>query len=103
MRIIYFSPHPTHDIVSEVGYSTHQRETIKAFRTLGHEVMPVILGGTTPSEKKQFDTESGGHRLKELVKKWLPTFAYNALKDLGIRRFDKLAAAHDIPLLTLPS
>ncbi len=93
MRIIYFSPHPTHDIVSEVGYSTHQRETIKAFRALGHEVLPVILGGTTPSEKKQFDTQSQSHRIKELVKSLLPKILYNALKDLGIRRFDNLAAA----------
>ena len=46
MRIIYYSPHPTHDIVSEVGYATHQREVILALRNLGYEVFPVIMGGT---------------------------------------------------------
>jgi glycosyltransferase involved in cell wall biosynthesis len=92
VRIIYFSPHPTHDIVSEVGYSTHQRETIKAFRNLGHEVLPVILGGTTTDEKKHFSSNHSRHKLKEVIKKLLPDYIFNLLKDLKIRRFDKLAA-----------
>ena len=49
MRIIYYSPHPTHDIVSEVGYATHQREVILALKALGHDVLPVIMGGTDAS------------------------------------------------------
>lgn len=93
MRIIYFSPHPTHDIVSEVGYSTHQRETIKAFRNLGHEVLPVVMGGTLPEEKKQFAQAGSRQSMKELLKKSLPERIYNALKDAGIRRFDRAAAA----------
>ena len=93
VRIIYFSPHPTHDIVSEVGYSTHQRETIKAFKNLGHEVLPVVMGGTIPEQKKQFTQEGPRRSLKELLKKRLPAVFYNALKDAGIRRFDRQAAA----------
>ena len=92
MRILYFSPHPTHDIASEVGYSTHQRETINAFRTLGHEVLPVIMGGTTKEEKKVFQQQGLKFRLKEAMKKAMPEVFYNGLKDYGIRRFDQLAA-----------
>jgi glycosyltransferase involved in cell wall biosynthesis len=92
VRILYFSPHPTHDIASEVGYSTHQRETIHAFRTLGHEVLPVIMGGTTVQEKKVFQQQGLKFRIKEAMKKALPDVFYNGLKDYGIRRFDQLAA-----------
>lgn len=92
MRILYFSPHPTHDIASEVGYSTHQRETILAFRTLGHEVLPVIMGGTTKEEKKVFQQQGLKFRIKEAMKKAMPDVFYNGLKDYGIRRFDQLAA-----------
>ena len=49
-RIIYYSSHPTHDIVSTVGYSVHQRETINSLRNLNHEVFPLIMGGV--DEKK---------------------------------------------------
>ncbi len=92
MRILYFSPHPTHDIASEVGYSTHQRETILAFRVLGHEVLPVIMGGTTKEEKKVFQQQGLKFRIKEAMKKAMPDVFYNGLKDYGIRRFDQLAA-----------
>ncbi len=92
VRILFYSPHPTHDIVSEVGYSTHQRETIHAFRELGHEVLPLIMGGTTPSEKKVFVQQGLKFRLKELFKKVCPPFLFNGLKDYGIRRFDRMAA-----------
>ncbi|MFY7848747.1 MAG: glycosyltransferase family 4 protein [Bacteroidia bacterium] len=92
MRILYFSPHPTHDIASEVGYSTHQRETILAFRVLGHEVLPVIMGGTTKEEKKVFQQQGLKFRIKEAIKKAMPEVFYNGLKDYGIRRFDQLAA-----------
>jgi glycosyltransferase involved in cell wall biosynthesis len=92
VRILYFSPHPTHDIASEVGYSTHQRETILAFLTLGHEVLPVIMGGTTKEEKKVFQQQGLKFRIKEAMKKAMPDVFYNGLKDYGIRRFDQLAA-----------
>lgn len=92
LRIIYYSPHPTHDIVSEVGYSTHQRESIQAFRQLGHEVLPVVLGGTEPAAvnthisglSRQAGSLSG---LKRLIPLWL----WNALKDLRLLKHDKKA------------
>ena len=92
LRIIYYSPHPTHDIVSEVGYSTHQRESILALRQLGHEVLPVVLGGTEPAAvnthisglSRQAGSLSG---LKRLMPLWL----WNALKDLRLLKHDKKA------------
>lgn len=78
--------------MSEVGYSTHQRETIGAFRELGHEVLPVILGGTEAKVVQQYHSditrESG---LKSLVRKIMPLFVVNALKDYLLIRHDKKA------------
>lgn len=91
--IIYYSPHPTHDIVSEVGYSTHQRETIAAFGNLGHTVVPVILGGTEKKKVQQFHSQiKKKNRIKELFKKIVPGFFWNTLKDIQILRHDKIAA-----------
>ena len=92
LRIIYYSPHPTHDIVSEVGYSTHQRESIAAFRLLGHEVLPVVLGGTEPTAVKThidgLSQKAGG---LSGLKKWLPLWLWNALKDLRLIQHDRRA------------
>ena len=92
LRIIYYSPHPTHDIVSEVGYSTHQRESIAAFRRLGHEVLPVVLGGTEPTAVKThiegLSQKAGG---LSGLKKWLPLWLWNALKDLRLIQHDRRA------------
>lgn len=89
LRIIYYSPHPTHDIVSEVGYSTHQRETIHAMRNLGHDVLPVVMGGTEKDRVNDFHTAlkdksqgSGG------LKKWIPLAVWNALKDIKLLKHD---------------
>jgi glycosyltransferase involved in cell wall biosynthesis len=94
LKIIYYSPHPTHDIVSEVGYSTHQRETIHAMRALGHTVFPVILGGTEKGEvdiyHKRITTPGSG---KQALVKLLPKFLLNTLKDLLVIRHDRKAAA----------
>ncbi|MFM7764348.1 MAG: hypothetical protein ACKO6I_01705, partial [Sphingomonadales bacterium] len=89
LRIIYYSPHPTHDIVSEVGYSTHQRESIQSFRQLGHEVLPVVLGGT---ETSAVNTHIAGLSEKagnlSGVKKLLPLWLWNALKDVELLKHD---------------
>lgn len=94
LKIIYYSPHPTHDIVSEVGYSTHQRETINSMRLLGHDVVPVILGGT---EKASVEAHIGQltqkSKLKKLLLKILPLPVINALKDYSLLQHDKRAAA----------
>jgi glycosyltransferase involved in cell wall biosynthesis len=92
LRIIYYSPHPTHDIVSEVGYSTHQRESIHAFRQLGHEVLPVVLGGTESSAVNAHISglsEKAGNISG--IKKLLPLWFWNALKDLKLLKHDRKA------------
>jgi glycosyltransferase involved in cell wall biosynthesis len=92
LRIIYYSPHPTHDIVSEVGYSTHQRESIHAFRQLGHEVYPVVLGGTESSAVNAHISglsEKAGNLSG--IKKLLPLWLWNALKDLKLLKHDRKA------------
>lgn len=82
MRIIYYSPHPTHDIVSDVGYSTHQREMIGALRAEGHEVLPVILGGTNADEFKERATQisSSASRFKAL-KGIIPPYLWRSAKE----------------------
>ena len=82
MRIVYYSPHPTHDIVSDVGYSTHQREMIHALRNLGHEVIPVIIGGTDKHEFDQRATEvvNKAERFR-FVKKFIPPYLWRSVKE----------------------
>ncbi len=91
-RILYYSPHPTHDIVSTVGYSVHQRETINAFRKLGHEVFPVIMGGVDEN-KVSLNTETLYKKAgkKSLIKRLLPLFIWNALKDIQLLMHDRRA------------
>lgn len=92
MKIIYYSPHPTHDIVSEVGYSTHQRETINAMRALGHEVHLVIMGGTEKSAVDNYHTEiTKESGLKKRIKKLIPSFIKNTIKDYLLIKHDTSA------------
>lgn len=92
LRIIYYSPHPTHDIVSEVGYSTHQRETIQAFRNLGHEVHTVVMGGTDANSVLQHhDQLQTTSTAASGIERWIPLFIWNALKDIRLLRHDQRA------------
>ncbi len=89
MRIIYYSPHPTHDIVSEVGYATHQREVILALRSLGHEVFPVIMGGTEVANLNAFATDS--YKIpfyKKIIKRLVPRFLWTSLNNYKLIRHD---------------
>lgn len=80
--------------MSETGYSTHQRETIAAMRRLGHEVMPVILGGTDASSVQEYHAEITEVSWKKKVfKSLIPLPLQNALKDLRLIRHDAKAAA----------
>lgn len=91
MRILYFSPHPTHDIVSNVGYSTHQREMIKALRGLGHKVEPVIIGGTTLEEMSTVAAKPSA--IRQLVKSFMPPVMWRTLKDWKLLRHNHRVAA----------
>lgn len=92
LRVLFYSPHPTHDIVTEVGYATHQRETIEALRVLGAEVMPVVMGGTTldevPFTQGKAVSPSGW---KKWLKKLIPRFVWVSVKDFMLLKHDKKA------------
>lgn len=92
MKIIYYSPHPTHDIISEVGYATHQRETIKALRSLGHEVITLIMGGDTAGEHLEIYREkTTTSPLKSILKKFIPRFIWTSLNNYKLILHDRHA------------
>ena len=92
MRIIYYSPHPTHDIVSEVGYATHQREVILALKALGHDVLPVIMGGTDASTLSPLAKGSyQPSKIKALLKKIVPSVLWTSFNNYKLRIHDKRA------------
>ncbi len=92
MRIIYYSPHPTHDIVSEVGYSTHQREVINALRMLGHEVMTVIMGGENALDHQLIREEKiNPSPLKLALKRIIPRFIWTSLNNYKLILHDRTA------------
>lgn len=93
MKIIYYSPHPTHDIVSEVGYATHQREVINALKALGHQVLPVIMGGTEAANLNPLAKD--GYKppvWKSLIKKCIPRFLWTSFNNYKLLQHDKRAA-----------
>lgn len=78
MKIVYYSSHPHLSLESPAGYGTHMREMISAFRSAGHTVFPVVMGGmgTTP------DLANGaGGRTKSVAKTLVPAFAWESMKD----------------------
>ncbi len=93
MRLIFYSPHPTHDLVSEVGYSTHQRETINALKDLGVSVFPVVMGGVQMSEVQYTEGKAIDHKgLKYFIKKFVPRYVWVSIKDFFLIQHDKRAA-----------
>ena len=92
MKIIYYSPHPTHDIVSEVGYATHQSEVINALKELGNTVIPVIMGGTEKVNLSLAGVPTNNNSIKSKIKKLIPQFIWTSLKDYKLMLHDKKAA-----------
>lgn len=88
MRILYYSPHPNLNLTDPAGYGTHMREMIAAFRSLGHEVQPLIMGGTEPRPAQEAPSPS---LLKRIAKRLIPTRRWEALKDQRLMRFDQQA------------
>jgi glycosyltransferase involved in cell wall biosynthesis len=91
MKILYYSPHPYLNLTSKTGYGTHMREMINAFRVLGHNVLPIINGGTDDvgysSEKKSIEL------IKRIFKSIIPSFIWRSVKDYRLLQFDKRAEA----------
>lgn len=81
MKILYYSPHPHHDIVSDVGYSVHQVEMIKAFKLLGHDVQTLILGGTSQEELPDYIKSEGQGGIKGKIKRLIPKKVWNTVRD----------------------
>jgi glycosyltransferase involved in cell wall biosynthesis len=93
MRIIFYSPHPTHDIVSEVGYSTHQREIINALKQAGHEVITVIMGGDNPADHQRvYQRKTNASPIKRLLKSIVPKFIWTSLNNYKLILHDRKAA-----------
>lgn len=88
MRILYYSPHPNLNLSDPAGYGTHIREMIASFRELGHEVFPLIMGGTEPRDNQNAPQNS---TVKRIAKKLIPTRRWEALKDKRLMRFDQKA------------
>ncbi|EMI24757.1 glycosyltransferase family 4 protein [Rhodopirellula europaea] len=87
MRILYYSPHPTLNLSDPSGYGTHMRQMIGAFRKLGHEVFPMIAGGVEPAAPA---AQAVSDRTpKNLVKKIIPRYLWETLKDIRIKKFDR--------------
>ena len=88
MKILYYSPHPMLNTAHQAGYATHINEMIEAFQNLGHEVLPVIMGGTEIGGTQNGVSES---KIKKLAKKFIPVVLWETLKDIQLLRFDKFA------------
>lgn len=91
MRILYYSPHPNLNLSDPAGYGTHMREMIQAFRTAGHEVLPVIMGGTEP---KPSTLPARPSLLKRIAKRLIPRRHWETEKDKRLLDFDEQAYTH---------
>ena len=86
MNILYYSAHPDLNLNDPAGYGTHMREMISAFKKLGHEVNPLIIGGIEPREKID---KAGPSIIKKLMKTLVPTVIWETAKDHLIFKNDK--------------
>ncbi|WP_299821853.1 glycosyltransferase family 4 protein [uncultured Pontibacter sp.] len=90
MKILYYSSHPNLNLASPSGYGTHMREMIAAFRELGHEVKPVIMGGTSLINSDL--AIKGRSPLKHLIATCVPNYVWESAKDYRLGRFDNYAS-----------
>lgn len=88
MRILYYSPHPNLNLSDPAGYGTHMREMIQAFRAQGHEVLPVIMGGTEPKPSTLPEKPS---LFKRLAKRLISPVRWQTMKDQRLLDFDEEA------------
>ena len=89
MKILYYSSHPNLNLASPAGYGTHMREMIKAFTGLGHDVKPVIMGGTRLSSSSL--EIKPRNPLKRLISSAIPVYFWESAKDYRLNYFDKYA------------
>lgn len=86
MKILFFSPHPYLNLSDPSGYGTHMRETIYAFRKLGHDVKIVVMGGDQPKTVDSVDSR----KIKfAFFKSIIPSFIKESLNDLKLIQCNK--------------
>ncbi|MEM7037177.1 MAG: glycosyltransferase family 4 protein, partial [Bacteroidota bacterium] len=88
MKILYYSPHPNLNLTDPAGYGTHMREMIAAFRAMGHEVLPVIMGGTEPRGSTEAPKQG---LVKRVAKTFIPGKTWQSMKDRRLLKFDREA------------
>jgi glycosyltransferase involved in cell wall biosynthesis len=82
MKILYFSPHPHLNLAAPSGPGTHMREVIGAFEKRGHMVVKFIAGG------EKMDASSPIVFKKNPIKKFIPSYIWQSLKDRQLLKFD---------------
>lgn len=93
MKILYYSSHPLLNLSSHAGYATHMREMIQAFRSEGHEVKTLIMGGEKLESDSAIQQLKKTGTFKNRLKKMVPPLIWETLKDYQLMRFDRKAAA----------
>lgn len=83
MKILYFSPHPHINSASPSGPGTHIREVIRGMENAGHEVLPIIAGGTEISPTPFHPQKKG---IKETIKSFIPKRVWETVKDRNLRK-----------------
>jgi len=86
MKILYYSFHPQLSMNASIGYGTHMREIIAAWRRMGIEVSTCIAGDVTGTEYRSQETAQGG-RFRN-IKNLIPKFLWESIRDLSLIRFD---------------
>lgn len=87
MKILYYSPHPQLSMHAPAGYGTHMREMIAAWRRMDIEVHTCIAGDLNDG---QVGTSKSSQNSKAtIVKKLIPNYLWQSLRDLSLMKFDK--------------
>ena len=87
MKILYYSPHPQLSMNAPTGYGTHIREMIAAWRRMDIEVQTCIAGDFDRGEYQS--AESAGKGKFGGLKKLMPGFIWESLRDFSLMRFDR--------------
>jgi len=88
MKILYYSPHPHLKLKEPTGYGTHMREMINAFRSLGHDVFPLIMEG----DKKivnSYNKNKNSLNLKNVARLLTPRIIWETTRDYNLLRLDR--------------
>jgi len=95
MKVLYYSGHPHINMAAPSGPGTHIREVVEALRVAGCEVETCIIGGETMAAQNaaiQFKTHKWKH--------WIPTWLWQSLKDIQLRRLDRESKARLREMIT---